>query len=237
MQKLEKLISWVYPRRCPICHGIVTEKGRKACKSCVEKVEYIVEPRCKKCGKSLTNEVKEYCYDCELKTHEFIQGRGAFAYQEEMKQSIYRFKYGNKREYADFYVEEILKNHENWIRSCEPQVLIPVPLYGPKKRQRGFNQAEIVAKKLGRYLDIPVVTKLVVRCKKTVPQKELSTKDRKNNMKKAFKICQSKVKLRKVMLVDDIYTTGSTIDEVAKTLKQSGVEEIYYIVICVGRGY
>lgn len=213
------------------------EKGRFACKDCIGSVRYINEPRCKKCGKSLENDVREYCYDCENKKHEFIQGRGVFEYGEEMKQSIYKFKYGNKREYADFYIDEMIRNHERWIYSCNPQVLLPVPLYASKKRKRGFNQAEILARKLGRCLDIPVDAKTVVRCKKTIPQKELNEKERKNNMKKAFKISQNAVKLKKVMLVDDIYTTGSTIDEVAKTLKMSGVEEVYYIVVCVGRGY
>lgn len=154
-----------------------------------------------------------------------------------MKQSIYQFKYGNKREYADFYVDKIVEQHGEWIISRKPQVFIPVPLYKLKKRQRGFNQAEILANKLSKAFHIPVESNLVVRCKKTIPQKELSEKERKNNMKNAFKITQSEVKLKRVMLVDDIYTTGSTIDEVAKILKKSGVEEVYFIVVCVGRGY
>ncbi|RDU22073.1 ComF family protein [Anaerosacchariphilus polymeriproducens] len=207
------------------------------CKECEKKLEYIKEPRCKKCGKAIDNDIKEYCFECEMKEHDFTQGRGVFVYQEEMKQSIYRFKYRNKREYADFYVEKIAEEYREWIFSCRPQVLIPVPLYKFKKRQRGFNQAEILADKLGKVLNIPVESNLVIRCKKTIPQKELSEKERKNNMKNAFKITQSAVKLKRVMLVDDIYTTGSTIDEVAKILKKSGVDEVYFIVVCVGRGY
>lgn len=237
METLERILSWVYPRRCPVCHGIVQEKGRKACTACVEKLEYIKEPRCKKCGKPLYNQLRECCYDCEKIEHEFLQGRGLFVYQEEMKQSVYQFKYGNKREYADFYGEEITRVHGKWIRSCSPQVLIPIPLYWLKKRQRGFNQAEILARKIGKLLEIPVETKLVARYKKTVPQKELSQRERKNNLKKAFKIRKSNVKLKQVMLVDDIYTTGSTMNEVAKILKQSGVEKVYYIVVCIGQGY
>ena len=154
-----------------------------------------------------------------------------------MKQSIHRFKYDNKREYADFYIEEILKHYGTWIESLQVDAIIPVPLHRSKQRSRGFNQAELLAKGIGKALQIPVEAKVVERYRKTKVQNVLNDTERKNNVKKAFKIAGNVVKLKKVLLVDDIYTTGSTIDAIAEVLKEAGVEQVYICCLCAGRGY
>ena len=154
-----------------------------------------------------------------------------------MKQSIHRFKYDNKREYADFYIEEILKHYGTWIESLQVDAIIPVPLHRSKQRSRGFNQAELLAKGIGKALQIPVEAKVVERYRKTKVQNVLNDTERKNNVKKAFKIAGNVVKLKKVLLVDDIYTTGSTIDAIAEVLKEVGVEQVYICCLCAGRGY
>ena len=154
-----------------------------------------------------------------------------------MKQSIHRFKYDNKREYADFYIEEILKHYGTWIESLQVDAIIPVPLHRSKQRSRGFNQAELLAKGIGKALQIPVEAKVVERYRKTKVQNVLNDTERKNNVKKAFKIAGNVVKLKKVLLVDDIYTTGSTIDAIAEVLKTAGVEQVYFCCLCAGRGY
>ena len=154
-----------------------------------------------------------------------------------MRESMGRFKYKNRREYADFYVKELLERCGETVRAWEADALIPVPLHPKRKRRRGFNQAGLIAEGLGKKLGIPVYGRLLVRVKKTRPQKELSRQERRSNLKNAFQAVQNDVRLRKVILVDDIYTTGSTIDAAAEVLLALGVEKVYFLSICIGRGY
>lgn len=230
----EKLLDFLYPRTCPVCGKIVSGKGKKICKDCKEKLVYIKNPKCSKCGKLLRDFREEYCRDCKKYHHYFEQGRAVWVYNKEIRESIYRFKYDNKREYADFYIEEIVATQGGWIKSLNVDAVIPVPLHKKKEKARGFNQAEVLAKGIGVALGIPVETKLVSRQKNTIAQKELNSKERQKNLKNAFKIVQNDVQLKKVLLVDDIYTTGSTMDAMAGVLKEGGVREVY--AICLGTG-
>ncbi len=220
-----------------MCDGIVGKYGKFICDSCVKRLHPVEEPLCKKCGKPLDREEAEYCEDCGKGKHLFARGRAAFVYDALMRESISRFKYRNRREYGDFYVKEILERCGDALRAWEADALIPIPLHRGRRRKRGFNQAELLARGLSRELGIPVNTRLLVRVKKTRPQKELSRQERSSNLKNAFQAAQNDVRLKKVILVDDIYTTGSTIDAAAKVLLQQGVEKVYFLSICIGRGY
>lgn len=235
-QKLDMVIRILYPRRCPICQEIIVGNGY-VCSACKKELPYIKEPRCKKCGKSLDEDVQEYCFDCAKGKHVFDKGVAVWRYTKAMKQSIHRFKYDNKREYADFFVEEVIKHYGEWIGSMQVDAVIPVPLHRSKQRMRGFNQAELIAKGIGKALDLPVETKYVERYRKTKVQNVLNDTERKNNVKKAFKITCNDVKLKRILLVDDIYTTGSTIDAIAEVLKTAGAEQVYFCCLCAGRGY
>ncbi len=245
MKQIKDVIKeLLFPRRCPICDEVlpvlaVWETSRLICPACrrmVERVK-IKEPVCKKCGKPIAEKRQEYCTDCERKKHEFVQGKTVFAYQDPMRESLYRFKYSNRREYADFYAEEALRHYEKWILYRKIQVIVPVPLHKSRMRRRGYNQAELFARALGERMGIPVRTDLLIREKNTVPQKELSETERKNNLKNAFKITENIVQLSYILLVDDIYTTGSTIDAATLALKRAGGTYIYFICISSGRGF
>lgn len=232
----EFLISVFFPRHCPICDGAILY-GEKICDSCAKKLPYIKEPACKKCGKQLENERQEYCGDCNRNVHYFVQGKAVFSYRGEMKLSMYRFKYSNKREYADFFAEEAAKQYGAWMAWRGVEVIVPVPMHAAKRRRRGYNQAEVFAKALGRETAIPVGRNLVKRIKNTIPQKALNDKQRKDNLKGAFQVRTNIVKYSKILLVDDIYTTGATVDAIAEVLKKAGVKEVYFLSICVGEGY
>ena len=176
----------------------------------------------------------EYCPDCQEKTHFFTSGRAVFLYEKEIRKSVYQFKFHNKREYAGFYVSEMERVCGDEIRTWNPDVIIPIPMYKRKKRQRGYNQAEILAKCLGKRLQIPVDTKSLVRVRKTIPQKSLGRKEREINLKNAFKTSTNALELKKVLLVDDIYTTGSTLDAAALCLRQSTKCTVYAASIAIG---
>ena len=228
-------LSIFFPRRCPICDEVIGY-GEKICDACAEKVLYVTEPSCKKCGKQLENERQEYCGDCSRKKHYYEQGKAVFSYQKDMKLSMYRFKYAGRREYADFFAEEAIKRYGKWLAQRKIEVIIPVPMHASKKRSRGYNQAEVFARALGRTMAIPVDGKLVIRIKNTKPQKSLNDKQRKDNLKGAFQVRTNIVKYSKILLVDDIYTTGATVDAIAELLKKSGAKEVCFLSICVGEG-
>lgn len=232
----EKILDLLFPRRCPICDDIV-DRGIQICPECRKRITWISEPACKKCGKPLEEEREEYCFDCNRKKHYFIQGKALWLYRGEVKNSLYRFKYQNRREYAVVYGAEAAAKYGAFIKRMGIQAIVPVPLHKKRQRLRGYNQAQLVAEVLGEYLQIPVIPDLINRKINTKPQKNLSDTQRKNNLQKAFKIEKSIVQLDYILIVDDIYTTGSTIDGVAYELYRQGARHIYFFCVSIGEGY
>lgn len=168
--------------------------------------------------------------------HVYEYGAALLNYNDAAKNSMVQIKYHNKREYLDFYGAVLAVRHERTIRKMNVDVIIPVPIHPSRRRKRGFNQAEVLAKIMGERLGIPVRTDLLKRTKKTLPQKELSAGERLKNLSGAFQAEEVPKEIRRVLLVDDIYTTGSTIEACTRALKASGVQTIYFVVICMAGG-
>ena len=112
-----------------------------------------------------------------------------------------------------------------------------MPLHAKRLADRGFNQAKLVADALGKRLGIPSDDTVLIRDRSTVPQKELDDKQRFKNLENAFIITENVVRYKKVIILDDIYTTGATMDACAKALHEGGVHEVYSVVLCIGRGF
>ncbi|MGB8452267.1 MAG: ComF family protein [Anaerocolumna sp.] len=236
------IIDILYPRRCPICGDIVKPRGKLVCPPCKLKLKPIEEPRCKKCGKPIESDEKEYCHDCETKKHHYIKGYALWTYDPIMKKSIADFKFHGRKEYSDFYIDEIIKRFGLDIKKITPDVLVPIPIHKSKQMQRGYNQADILAKGIGTKLNIAVLSHLLQRDKKTLPQKLLNDKERLKNLEKAFTYSEGESSrfqgtIHKVMLIDDIYTTGSTIEACTNILLQNGIDEVYFLSVCIGKGF
>lgn len=232
---LRKLITWVYPPVCPACEKVL-DKGKIICSECRGKLQIINGPRCGKCGKPLTDSGKIYCSDCKKIKHYYDRARSVFEYTGEIKLVLYRFKYGNSREYGEFFARIAKDLLEKKIREWNVQVIIPVPMFKKKEIKRGYNQAEVFGKALSRETGIMLDNKSIIRKKPTVPQKKLSNEMRKINLQKAFSVDKERCRRYKtVLLVDDIYTTGSTFDACARILKAAGVEKVYCLSVAVGR--
>lgn len=188
-----------------------------------------------KCGKPLEREEKEYCRDCLRAEHSYDRGRFLLVYEGRVRESVYRFKYGKRREYAKAYSRWMEEELGDFIRSVRPDALIPVPLHKKRLRKRGYNQAEELAREIGRRMKVPVQASCVRREKNTKPQKELDLAGRQNNLKKAFKIKQNDVKLNTTIIIDDIYTTGSTVDAISEELKAAGVQKVFFLCLAGGK--
>lgn len=224
----------LYPGRCPVCDDY-TPFGSLICQECLPKINYVKTPKCYKCGKELQSQEEELCYDCRRKNHLFIQGRALFDYHC-MAASLYRFKYAHRQEYAAFYADQIAEYLGEIIRSWNCEALVPVPIHATRMYTRGYNQAERLASEIGRRLSIPVEKDLLKRVRATTAQKELDDTERQINLKNAFKIGKDSVKLKSAIIIDDIYTTGSTIDACTQVLITAGVKRVYFITLAIGKG-
>ena len=231
-----ELLALFYPPRCPLCDELLIP-GEELCADCRRKSWTVHEPVCKRCGKPVEREQVEYCTDCERGKHAYRQGKAVFVYRDKVRQSMYRFKYSNRREYAQFYAKEAARLYGSWVEKCGIEVIVPIPMFSRKKRRRGYNQAEVFARALGKELNIPVDSRIVRRIRDTVPQKELNDRQRRKNLKNAFQLGKDMIKYSHILLVDDIYTTGSTMDTVAEVLLSGGAKDIYFICISIGAGF
>lgn len=173
--------------------------------------------------------------DCGRKRHLYICGTAVFEYRD-VASAIYRFKYGGRQEYAAFFGKCMAERLQARLNQWKAEALVPVPIHPSRKKQRGYNQAELLAREISSLTGLPVCGNLVARGKKTMPQKNLDDIQRQNNLKKAFKILRNDVKLNTIVIIDDIYTTGSTVDAMAAILRTAGVKNIYYAALAIGRG-
>lgn len=226
-----------YPEVCPLCDKVIDGKHEKICKDCSIKLEPIKSPSCLKCGKEIEDEEQDCCKDCASIPRHYIKGFPALNYSEEMAKCLSRFKYHNMRCYGGFLADVIFKERGKEILLCKPDVIVPVPVHKTKLRDRGYNQAQVLAYELSKRLRIPVDTELVIRDAKTKPQKELGSKEREENLKKAFISSQKIVKYKSALIVDDIYTTGATVEACTAVLHAMGIKDIYYTSVCIGKGY
>lgn len=231
---IKKILKLIYPWKCPGC-GKLVEWG--FCEECKQLIEKAKEPCCEKCGKPLGEEWREYCYDCQKTEHEYEKGRALWVHEGVVKKAVYDFKYKNRRIYAEFFAEEIAKQYGTLLYRWKIDEIIPIPVSRRRKRERGYNQAELLVKELEKLINIQGNYHSLVRIKDTKPQKKLNAMERKKNLSKAFLWKGSQAPKRNILLVDDIYTTGNTIDSAAAVLKKNGALRVYFLTVNIGQGY
>ena len=230
------LIDALFPRRCPVCGDIVMPKGSLICPPCVPRLSFVKGPVCQRCGKEIMSDTQEYCADCARRKRSFEYGAALLNYNETASRSMAAVKYKNKREYLDYYAQESVRRCGPLLRSMKAGALIPVPIHPKRLRTRGFNQAEVLARKLGEALSLPVCAGILERSRNTEPQKELRASERLRNLEKAFCVRGECELPHSAILIDDIYTTGSTIGAGARALKKAGMERVYFFALCIGQG-
>ncbi len=232
----EILLDLLFPRRCPLCDGILAEKERLCCRECEGKLPWVRGPVCMKCGKPVSGGEQELCGDCRVIRHSFDRGAAAFTYTGEMRQSVYRMKFENRRDYLDFYGEAMARSGARLLERWRPEALVPVPMHWRKKRLRGYNQSELLAERVSRITGIPV-DKDLLRCRKyTRSQKVLSRRERLRNLSGSFAVREAGRLPRRVLVIDDVYTTGSTMDAVSGALKDAGISQVNFLTLCIGKG-
>lgn len=235
MERLkQRILELIYPTKCPFC-GKIHKEG--ICEDCREKIVVVKEPRCKKCGKPIRQEEEEFCYDCRTNPKKFEQGKSLWLHRMPVSNGIYRFKYKNRKSYGRFFAAEMYREYGTWMLNAGIDCIVPVPLHRSRRRYRGYNQAEILAKELGRLSGIRVDVDCIVRDKKTIAQKKLDDRQRRRNLKKAFRVTEDMSDVKNLLIIDDIYTTGSTIEAMTEQFLKAGVEKVWFLTISIGQGF
>lgn len=250
----KELCRLLFPSRCPLCDEVLgireIRSGSRIHEGCRRKLYPAAEPVCYHCGRPVSMPEREYCYDCgrNLRRTEsphwrntepaswYVQGKALYVYQGAVRKTMYRFKYANRREYADFFAGQAAERYGDWIRHTGAQAVVPVPVYRKKQKKRGYNQAGLLAEQIAELLGLAYEPEALVRVRNTRPQKELGEKERKNNLKTAFQAADFVVEYNCILLVDDIYTTGATVEAAAKELREAGVAHVYVLTVCIGMG-
>lgn len=231
------LLQWFYPHRCVVCDGVFFLSNREWIHpECRKKLSFAVEPRCFGCGRTLADETAEYCPDCRRRRRSFVRNVAALHYNEAARDSVVRFKYHGRQQYAIAYAEEIWRLRKEDILSFKADALIPVPVHRARLLKRGYNQAELLAEELSKLSGIPLRRDVLFRPKKTAAQKALGPEARIRNLQNAFAVKGSVKGLGTVILVDDIFTTGSTMEACTRVLKAAGIRTVYGVTLCVGMG-
>lgn len=238
------IIDLIFPPRCILCDAVLQNNEKALCGKCYGDLPQVVEPICKRCGKPLEIMGQEYCLDCaEKRTRQdaLEQGIALWIYDENVKRLMANVKYGGCKEDIHFFAKEMMQTYGKKIQDWRIDAVIPVPLHRRRRWFRGYNQAEVLAVDIGKYLNLPVLADVLCRKRPTSPQKGLLPKQRKENLLGAFALDGNKldslIGVKEVLLVDDIYTTGATLEACGEVLRQAGVRKIYFACLCIGRDY
>ncbi len=230
-------LELVYPNICVLCEETLAFGSHElVCPSCAQKHPLLKEDLCSKCGKPLQDLKKDRCLDCRKRVHFYDEGGALWVYEDEVKEAIYQYKYKNKRERGILFAKALVRYY-NECKGWDIDLIVPVPLHRKNHRHRGFNQSELIAETMGRELDVKVMSKALKRVVQTESQKQLSDKDRILNMRDVFESDEEGIKGKAILIIDDVYTTGATIDACSKALVDQGASNIYYMSIAIGRGY
>ena len=242
---LDNLLKFIFPKRCIICDSVLPfGKGinyEYLCKNCSKSIHFITEPYCKKCGAKINNIDSAFCDRCKNQyatvESNYSFGFGLCRYTDNIKNSLHKIKYDGRYEYLEFFGKSIANVYYNKIKKLNIDAFIPVPIHKKRLLSRNYNQAEVLAKYLSNHLkkfniNIPVDNEYIIRTKYTKKLNKLSNIERKNELSNAFTI-NKQTKYKNVCIVDDIYTTGSTIENLSYLLKKNSAENIYFLVIAV----
>lgn len=235
IEVLNDVSDIIFPPRCLGCADILhPHRGQLFCPACKEKVKFITGSLCPVCGTTFSDSpaASHLCGNCmENKTY-FSCARAVVSYETIILDAIHQFKYGNNisvgARLASFMADFSFPD----VDFTGYSLIIPVPLHIKRLRQRGFNQSLILARALAKKWQIPVNFSLLKRHKFTETQTGLHKAERNKNIKGAFEVGDKKIIAGKnVILVDDVYTTGATINECARILTKAGAKKVAVLTL------
>ncbi len=230
---IEGFLNLLFPLNCLICRrGLDPGNKKYLCPSCWAEIRLIKEPVCSRCGRP---SALSTCISCRKKHYHFQAARAAGFYEGVLRECIHLFKYSRKAYLSQPLGEllaELMKDDDN-LRKAE--LLVPVPLDRKRYREREFNQAHLLAKAVSRRFGIPLSPSTLRRTRTTLPQTGLNRRQREENVKGLFRVARAKeCRGKTILIIDDVFTTGSTANECAKVLSRVGAREVNILTVARG---
>lgn len=222
---LRSFFNFLLPTTCPICHQQI--EGAGLCPKCFSALEFIGNQKCSVCGRPLDAIVPgmTVCGNCLKTPPYFRQAEAVFKYDATFKRLILPFKHGDHIELTHLFVKWLEQNSPSLIQRND--ILIPVPLHWTRLLKRKYNQSALLAHELAIKYEKVYDPLTLKRIKATGSQGHLSQKERQKNIKNAFQVKNpNKIKDKSILLIDDVFTTGATVNECAKVLLKAGAKSV-----------
>jgi len=219
------LLDVILPPACHICRSFIPNAGKlHICQTCREQMPLLASPLCPLCGIPFIGTGSDHpCGACLTRPPHFDAAGAHFLYEGPIRDMIHAFKYSQRTHLRYPLALLGLEGISVMTSSHAPHIIVPVPLHISRLRQRGFNQAVLLGKVLSQQLSLPLLPDTLVRTRQTEPQIRLSAAERRLNVKGAFTVKRPVTVVgKRILLLDDVMTTGSTMDECAKELKKAG---------------
>ena len=239
--RLDWLVDWLYPPRCRACGGTIY--GRDAeyfCGVCWPKIRLVSHPLCNRCGRPFPDAGGDdhHCAACLTRTPYFVRARAWGCYPREeitehpLRQVVQKFKYGRKVSLGKPLGRLMAQGCQEFLDACHVDLIIPLPLHPKRLRWRGFNQSLLLARQVSHMVQVPIDPFALHRNRETPPQTQLTEDERRKNVRGAFAIDTGKpFKEKSVLLVDDVYTSGATVNECSRVLVRGGAKEVYVLTL------
>jgi len=236
---LDALSSVVFAAPCRVCGQVLTHANSvPICADCLASFARITDPLCQRCGRSFTSSVAvqsatPLCRLCRLDTYAFDWARSFAVYSDALFEAIILMKYEEVTALGKWFASR-LSEIADFSGTAPPDVIVPVPLHVERRRERGYNQAELIARPLGGHFDVGVDSGLLVRVTPRPPQLLLSRSQRWKSVRGAYATPGGRrVDNLRILLVDDVFTTGATLDSCSRVLKKAGAAAV--LALTVGR--
>lgn len=243
---IDETLDFFWPEKitCALCEEELGQKTAYFCKSCQPKKLPVDFKRCRRCSAPITQAYAGYenynylCKSCQEQSHAYDYHLSLALYEDSIKNTLYAMKYQGKTHLAKILGQELAALYEE-SKDKLPDVdyIIPVPSHWTRRAVRGHHHAAIMAKSMAKKLQMPYLDP-VKRAKRTSALSGLKRQERQNTLKNVFQLKKryfSQIRGKKLLIIDDIYTTGITVHYCAEVLKQSGAEVVYVMTAAMGR--
>lgn len=227
---IQSIINFIFPPICSVCGVHVnSEKEIGICPHCLSQIKYIERPFCSLCGKPFYSDVvtDHLCGDCLTRKRYFSKARAVGYYDGVLRKATHLLKYKLKNNLALSLGHIMVQQVQYLLNGMTYHSIVPVPLHPARLRERGFNQALLLARSVSKTYKIPLDTYTLTRNRWTEPQVGLNERERGNNVRGAFSILKrDRFADKDVLLVDDVYTSGNTVEECSNTLMKAGANRV-----------
>lgn len=231
LENLKVLRNLIYPRhiKCIFCGEEIKElNSYDACEKCLKSLPFIIKDFCPRCGLQMPTDSVGVCMNCKTKNYNFDYARSVFTYNDLVKHAIHKMKISS----AKYIAEPLAQSLFYYFKTLDWKIdfVTYIPIHSQRLKFRGYNQSKELATHFSNLTNIPII-ECFEKIKNTPNQTSLSGKERQNNLKDAFKLIHSDVKDKNILIIDDIFTTGATSNEVSKLLRNKNANKIYVLTV------